>query len=116
LENRRPLYFLLSILVGVGLGLLIGWVLYPLQFAETTADSLSADYKADYTLMVAEVYQTDNDPGLAAVRLAPLGDQPLRTVQEAIVTGQDLGFARRDMELMAQLLQALQVMQQGGAP
>ena len=38
-------------------------------------DTLRADYKADYVLMTAEAYRTEQDPGLAARRLAVFGSK-----------------------------------------
>ena len=45
---------LLVLLLGIALGLLVGWVLVPIQYVDTTPDTLRGDYRADYVLMVAE--------------------------------------------------------------
>ncbi len=44
--------------------------------------------------MVAEIYAADGDLTLASYRLTRLGDEtPLRSVQQAIITGQQLAIA-----------------------
>ena len=45
--------FLLVILLGLGLGLVYGWVINPVSFQDTTLNNLRIDYKTDYTLLVA---------------------------------------------------------------
>lgn len=66
--------------------------------------------------MVAEVYAIENDGVRAAVRLSPLKSaDPLRLVQEAILTAGQLGYASADLDLLANLARGLQA-SQGGAP
>src|SRR5512143_844997 len=85
MSAQRWLLFALSIVVGVGLGLLYGWVISPVQYVDTTPSTLRADFKADYTLMVAETYESDQNVEQAARRLANLGSQPpAQIVAEAI--------------------------------
>lgn len=108
MRSHRIFFFLLAILVGAGLGLYYGWVVNPARFVDTTPDTLRSDYQADFVLMVAEVYQADQDIEIAARRLALLGDTPVRLVQQAIVTAEDLGYTLADIEQMAQLSRALQ--------
>lgn len=104
----RLLWFLISILVGLGLGLLYGWVINPGAEIQAPASSLRADYRTDTVLMVAEIYATEQDPARAAARLALLGeDEPLRIVQDAILTAQDLNYPAADVALLASLSQAL---------
>jgi hypothetical protein len=74
--RSRWLRFILAIVTGIGLGLLVGWLISPVKYVNTTPDSLGGDYKTDYVLMVAEVYQAEGNLTLAAQRLALLGKQP----------------------------------------
>lgn len=108
----RILGFLFTLAVGLGLGLYLGWGILAAQPQNTTPDTLRADYQADYVLMVAEIYQHEGDVNAAAQRLALLGESPLRKVQEAILTAQQLGYAREDVETLARLFQALQTQPQ----
>ncbi|WP_299026329.1 hypothetical protein [uncultured Thermanaerothrix sp.] len=104
----RVLGFLFTLAVGLGLGLYLGWGILAAQPKDMTPETLRADYQADYVLMVAEIYQREGDVNAAAQRLALLGESPLRKVQEAILTAQQLGYAREDIETLARLFQALQ--------
>ena len=87
---KRFVWFMLSILAGAAVGLLYGWMVNPVRYVNTTPENLRSDFQADYVLMVAEIYSSEKDATLAARRLLVLGDtQPLRSVQRAIITGQD---------------------------
>ncbi len=111
-DSKRYLWFMVSILVGLGLGILYGWVINPVQYVDTPTSNLRDDYKADYALMVAEIYASDSDLTLASYRLARLGeDTSLRAVQNAIVTGKQLGYTERDMSLLADLAEKLQTLE-----
>lgn len=111
----RFFWFLVSIFIGASLGLLYGWMINPVRYVDTLPDTLRADYKADYVLMVAEVYQAEGNIDLAANRLLLLGvDPPLRTVQRAILSAQDLGYSTHDIELLGRLSVALQDWKPGG--
>ncbi|MEN4011617.1 MAG: hypothetical protein ROW48_06255 [Bellilinea sp.] len=107
---RRLLWFVIMIAIGAGGGILYGWVLRPVQASGFNLDTLRSDYKADYTLMTAEIHRQDGDLTAVAERLARLEDgaTPLRVVQQAILTAQTLGYARSDVETLASLFQALQ--------
>lgn len=87
--NARWIRFLVMIAIGVGFGLLYGWVLEPVQYVDTAPDSLRMDYKTDYVLMVSEAYQVERDLNLAVQRLSLLGGEPLDTVIAAIAFAQN---------------------------
>ncbi len=106
---RRLIWFVVMIGVGAAAGIFYGWVLRPTQTSDFALHTLRADYKADYVLMTAEIYRQDGDLTAALDRLSALEDTPpLRQVQQAILTGQQLGYARSDIETLAALFQALQ--------
>jgi hypothetical protein len=108
---KRLVWFLVSILLGVGAGLLVAWVVLPARYANTQLTSLRSDYKADYVLMVAEAYQGDGDLTAAVNHLEALSDEkPIRIVQQAIITAQSIGYARADIELLGRLAQAVQML------
>jgi len=54
------------------LGLFYGWEINPVQFVDTTPASMRADYRADYVLMIAEAFHTDQNADVAIRRLAVL--------------------------------------------
>jgi len=100
----RIFWFLVAIAVGLIAGMYYGWVVNPVKYVNTTPDSLRYDYKADYALMVAEVYQAEQNLTLAARRLSLIGsDPPGRQVQRAIAAGREIGYSAQDLELLDKL-------------
>jgi hypothetical protein len=69
---KRLLIFLLGIALGLGLAMLVGWVLFPLSEQEVTPASMRADYREEYVRLVAVAYQADADLMLAERRLQAL--------------------------------------------
>ncbi len=109
---RRWLLFLLSILAGAGLGLYYGWVISPVEYVDTVPSTLRADYKADYALMVAEVFESEQDVEAAARRLALLGSEPPAALASAALEfARQAGYAPADLQLLQDLTLALQVWQ-----
>ncbi len=105
----RWVLFLLSILLGTTLGLLYGWVINPVEYVDTTPDSLREDYKTDYVLIVAEIYTLDQDISAAARRLALLGDaNPIEFIRQAIMFGSQHGYSEIDLDSMRKLASDLQ--------
>jgi hypothetical protein len=106
---RRWFLFLIVVLLGVGVGLLYGWVINPVKYVDTTPAKLRSDYQTDYVLMVAEAYQADGDLDLAARRLAVLGEShPAEIVRQGMILAAQIPFADSDQELLSQLASALQ--------
>ena len=104
--------FLLVLLFGIALGIAYGWVIDPVQFVDTTPETLRADYQADYILMVAEIYQSEQDMQFAAQRIAMLGSAPpAQLCAQAAATARDLNFPPADIELIKQLTIAMQAYQ-----
>lgn len=116
----RWIKFLLTLAAGIGLGLLYGWVIHPVQYTDTSPDTLRADYRADYVLMVAEIYHSERDPSLAARRLAILGSaHPSQIAAEGLDFALQHGYAPQDLALLQDLAWALLTWQPaaaGGAP
>lgn len=101
--------FLIAIALGILVGLVYGWVVTPVQYVDTSPDSLRQDFKADYVLMVAEAYQAEGDLSLAVRRLALLGDDPpVEIVARARAFATDIGYAREDLDRMQALERDLQ--------
>lgn len=117
---RRWLLFLLTIAAGFGLGLLYGWVINPVKYIDTSPDTLRADYRADYVLMVAEIYHSERDSALAARRLAILGSEhPAKIAAAGLDFALQHGYAPQDVALLQELAWALLTWQPsaaGGTP
>ncbi|HUF37414.1 MAG TPA: hypothetical protein VMN57_02725 [Anaerolineales bacterium] len=105
----RWIKFLIAIVIGVAIGLFYSWTVNPVRVVDSTPDSLRLDYRADYVLMVAEVYQLERDPDAAAQRLGRLGTDPVvLIVQQAVVFAETAGYPEIDLNLLVQLRDALQ--------
>lgn len=115
MRSQRFVFFLLMIVLGIGVGLFYGWSVVPRQSHEATFDRLRSDYRTDLVLMVAEVYAIEQDSSRAQARLAIFqsGDA-LRQVQEAIVTAGQLGYSPADLDLLANLSAGLLSAPSGG--
>jgi hypothetical protein len=92
-----PVRLLIGIILGLAAGLIFGWV-RPVEYVNTTPDSLRADYRTEYVLMVAEAYASDDDLDLVLKRLAALGPQsPIDIALQAIDYGVDNQFDHADL-------------------
>ena len=58
---------------GVILGLLIGWVIAPVQFVDATPSYLRADLQEDYLRMAIDSYRLNQSQDLAVQRWQNLG-------------------------------------------
>ena len=105
----RWMKFLIVIAVGIIIGLYYSWIVNPVKLGETTQVSLRLDFRADYVLMIAEIYQMEKDPEAATQRLARLGQDPApQIVQQAVIYAEQSGYPPVDVNLLVQLRDALQ--------
>lgn len=73
-EQRGNLYLLTGLVLGLALGLLIAWVISPLNYTDTDPGALAPPYKAEYRRMIALAYQRGKNLQRARERLNLLGD------------------------------------------
>ena len=112
----RWIKFLIVIAIGLAIGLIYGWLVSPVEYIDTSPDTLRADYRLDYVLMVAETYQAEQDLGLAARRLAMLGSEPPAEIAAAALENAiQLGIPESDRILIQNLGAALLDWQPDGA-
>jgi len=109
MRTYRWIFVIIALIAGIGMGLAYGWIIDPADFFDLTPDTLRADYKADYVLMTAEAYRAEQDPALAARRLAIFGAQsPSSIAAQGLTYAREHGFADSDIVLMQELVTALQ--------
>jgi hypothetical protein len=101
---RRWILFLISILVGIAIGVIYGWFIQPIVYTNTSPEALKQDYQTDYVLMVAEIYSLEENVAGATRRLASLGDLPgSEIVRQAILFAEQSGYNEQDLERLRQL-------------
>lgn len=66
------LLVILGLTAGLGIGLVIGWVLLPVEYVDTTIADLHVDYQEEYILLVGSAYAQDHDLEKAQARLNQL--------------------------------------------
>ena len=103
---NRYIWFLVMIIIGGGIGLYYAWYIKPAEFVDAAMYNLRQDYKTDYVLMVAEIYDQDHDRYHAMIRLDEILDQNETTeeaVQTAIRHAEGFGYNPVDLEKMRTL-------------
>ncbi len=107
-RRRRLIFFILMVAVGIAAGVAYGWGVNPVQSTDTGPQSLGLGFKTDYVLMAAEIYPAEGDPVMAMARLSYLGEGPvLQTLDEALAFAQENQYPPKDLQLMADLRQAV---------
>jgi hypothetical protein len=71
--TRFLVSFFVALLLGVGVGLYLGWVQFPVQYIDSPASALAPQFKDEYTVMIAAGYTADSDLNSAIERLRFLG-------------------------------------------
>jgi hypothetical protein len=103
-----PVRVLIALVLGLAIGLIYGWLVQPVTYVETTPDSLRADYRADYVLMVAEAYDGPQSLDTVQRRLASLGPQPaIEIVQQAQDYASKNHFSQEDVQRLSTLAKAV---------
>jgi hypothetical protein len=105
---QRWIGFLLAIALGIAAGLYYGWVVNPVEYVDTTPDTLRIDYQADFVLMIAEIYQADGNIENAARKLALLGDTPVEITQKTMEYAAQAGYGHTELTLLTALQDGLQ--------
>jgi len=100
-RTRRYIFFFAAILVGLAIGVIYGWVVNPVVYKHTGMDTLRLDYKTDYVLMAAELYQSEGDLASALTRIAYIeASSPLAFVTTCIDYAEQHNYTREDIDIM----------------
>ncbi|MCA9938464.1 MAG: hypothetical protein KC418_07475 [Anaerolineales bacterium] len=97
-----------GLLLGIGLGLYLGWVAWPTEFTNADPSLLAEPYRQDYALMIATAYERDRDLAAARWRVTTLDVADpqawlLRFTVDTILAGQDEAAMRRLARLSGDL-------------
>lgn len=92
--RNKILLALAGLVAGLGIGVFLGWNVWPVEFYDTDASALHPVYKFEYAVMVGAAYELDGDWERAADRLAELKEPDLESwlrdlIHQAIADGQD---------------------------
>jgi hypothetical protein len=105
LLKKLPITPFLLLIGGLAAGLLIGWVLAPVEYADVTPTNLRADLQVDYLRMAIDSYRLNQDPNLAVQRWDNLGSgakQAYDTIQSQ-PNGADPAVVRAFGELITRV-------------
>jgi hypothetical protein len=106
--RKAALLALVGLAIGIGLGLLIGWRLWPVDYTNTAPHQLRQDYRDDYVLMIAAAYQIEGSLDAAVERLTPLDPEtpsrPVTDLAEQLITANG---NPQDIEVLIRLAQDL---------
>jgi hypothetical protein len=116
MTSSNLIKIVIALVIGIALGLGYGWVIDPIQYTDITPNLLREDYQVDYILMVAEAYQQDFNPNIAARRLAILGSQPPAALTtSALEYANRNNFTQNEIQTLQSLLTAMQTYQPQGS-
>ena len=105
----RWIQALLATALGLAAGLFYGWRIAPVEYIDLAPNTLRADYRADYILMVAESYQSDKDPELATRHLALLGStDPTEIIIKSL---EENDYTIDEIKLLEELLGDIEIWQ-----
>lgn len=91
---RAVIWIGLGLVLGIALGLYLGWVAWPTEFVDADPTILREEYRRDYALMIAHTYSLDGDLDAARRRLSSLGQEEpdrwlLTLTVDAILSGRE---------------------------
>ena len=66
---------LIGVLIGLATGVFLGWGPFPVEYTNSNLSDLAPRFQEEYTVMVAEGYQYDQDVNAALSRLRPLNKE-----------------------------------------
>lgn len=103
---KRVLAALIGLVIGLALGGIIGWVLWPVQYYNTDLPDLRAEHQVTYAQMVAEQWELTGDLAQARAAVALLGPQAHQALEQAVVALEARGDTRSALRVL-QLMEAL---------
>jgi hypothetical protein len=110
-DGQGNWYLLTGLIIGLALGLLIAWVISPVQYVDTGPSSLSAEYKDEHRRIVALAYNADRNLTRARERIRLVdGEQSVQALasqaQRMLANNQPAQEARALAVLAADLSRA----------
>ncbi|MBI4789632.1 MAG: hypothetical protein HY782_21590 [Chloroflexi bacterium] len=101
---------LAGLTIGFIVGLIIAWVLWPVEFTNADPADLRSVYKDDYVRMISAAFELDSDLGKARQRLSRLKlDNPAQTINALIAREKQTGKNSPAQTALTRLAQELSV-------
>ncbi len=70
---RKVIITLSALAAGIGLGLFVGWYVWPVTYTESAPTRMRQDWKDEAVWLAAQAFAYDRDLEAAQARLRPLG-------------------------------------------
>jgi hypothetical protein len=110
-QEKGSWYLLTAIILGIGLGVLYSWMIFPAEYVDTPPLSLRNDFKDRYRSVIAAAYEATGDLQRANARLALLQDDDpslalVVQAQRYLAEGDDYANAQALANLASALGQA----------
>jgi hypothetical protein len=80
-DRKTALVLIVSVLLGIGVGLLFGWVIAPVEWVDATPDVLREDLRVDHLRMIIDSYEVNLDAELALKRYNELDETKDATLE-----------------------------------
>jgi hypothetical protein len=74
---RKIIFALIALAIGLGLGVAIGWYVWPVTYTEAQPNRMGASWKDESIWLAAQAFAYDHDLEAAQARLRPLGSEDL---------------------------------------
>jgi len=95
--------------LGIAIGVMVGWSVAPTPNVDTTPLTLRSDFKDQYRYMIAAAYSADGNLGRAQARLALLGDaSPVKALGDQSQRMLANNTSQEVVNALADLSQAIQ--------
>ncbi len=105
---RKIIFTLIALAAGIGLGLLLGWYVWPVTYTESAPTRMRQDWKDEAIWMAAQAFAYDRDLEGAQARLRPLGSGDLgQLVLERTNKAIEQNLSRQHITGLARLAAAL---------
>jgi hypothetical protein len=82
LEKYKWILPVLALIVGLGIGLVVAWVIIPVEYVDATPEYLREDLQVDYLRMAIDSYSVNKEAGLAVSRYDELGEYSKATLEQ----------------------------------
>jgi hypothetical protein len=108
-ESKGYWYLLTGLAVGIVLGILYAWAIAPLEYTNTSPDTLRANFKDEYRLLIALSHQSHGSLDRTRARLALLADfDPITALGEQAQRFLSANASKESIQALADLSEALQ--------